>query len=165
MFLTPDLRVPWPEIREWRLLLLPEDGDSVVLPREKARELLERSERLEKERAELLPKFEEYRTRHPETVGVQFGKAYRLNPAEPRVSGGNHRAERALRPAVVARKISGGSRSGRGARVFAVLATVVQTLRLRSQDMIRDGLGVSRLGSGVGLLLGAPADRHGPSGA
>ena len=77
------------EIRDWRLLLLPEEGDSVVLPREKARELLERVERLEKEKAELLQKFEEYRKRHPETVGVKFGKAYVLKtPAEPRVSGG-----------------------------------------------------------------------------
>ena len=47
----------------------------------------------------------------------------------------------ALRPAVVARKISGGSRSWRGARVFAVLATVVQTLQLRSRDLIRGGPG------------------------
>ena len=57
------------------------------------------------------------------------------------VEGTNNRAERALRPAVVARKISGGSRSWRGGRVFAVLATVVQTLRLRGQDLIRDGPG------------------------
>ncbi len=56
----------------------------------------------------------------------------------PEVEGTNNRAERASRPAVVARKISGGSRSWRGARVFAMLATVVQTLRLRSQDLIRD---------------------------
>ncbi len=77
------------EIRDWRLLLLPEDGDSVVLSREKARELLERLERLEKEKAELLQKFEAYRKRHPETVGVKFGKAYVLKtPTEPRPSGG-----------------------------------------------------------------------------
>ena len=60
---------------------------------------------------------------------------------DPTVEGTNNRAERALRPAVVARKISGGSRSWRGARVFAILATVVQTLQLRSQDLIRDGPG------------------------
>lgn len=59
----------------------------------------------------------------------------------PEVEGTNNRAERALRPAVVARKISGGSRSWRGARTWAILATVVQTLRLRSQDLLRDGPG------------------------
>ncbi len=57
------------------------------------------------------------------------------------VEGTNHRAERALRPAVVARKISGGSRSWRGGRGFAVLAVVVQTLQLRGQDLLRDGPG------------------------
>ncbi len=41
------------EIRNWPLLLLPKEGDSVVLWREKARELPERRERLEEEKAEL----------------------------------------------------------------------------------------------------------------
>ena len=77
------------EAREWRLLLVPDHGDSVVLSREKARELLERLERLEREKAELEQKFEAYRKRHPETVGVKFGKAYTLkSPTEPRPSGG-----------------------------------------------------------------------------
>ena len=77
------------EIRDWRLLLLPEEGDSVVLSREKARELLERLERLEKEKAELEEQLMAYKKRHPETVGVKFGKAYVLKtPTEPRVSGG-----------------------------------------------------------------------------
>ena len=77
------------EIRDWRLLLLPEDGDSVVLSREKARELLERLERLEKEKAELEEQLVAYKKRHPETVGVKFGKAYVLKtPTEARASGG-----------------------------------------------------------------------------
>jgi transposase len=58
---------------------------------------------------------------------------------DPRVEGTNNRAERALRPSVVARKISGGSRSWEGARVFATLTTIVQTLRLRGQGFTRDG--------------------------
>jgi transposase len=61
-----------------------------------------------------------------------------LNPA---VEGTNNRAERALRPMVVARKISGGSRSWRGGKVFEILASVVQTLRLRGQDLVRHGPG------------------------
>ncbi|MGI0140306.1 MAG: hypothetical protein ACREBT_04050, partial [Thermoplasmata archaeon] len=52
-----------------------------------------------------------------------------------------NRAERALRPLVVARKISGGSRSWSGAKVTAVLASVIQTLRLRGQQFIKDGPG------------------------
>lgn len=59
----------------------------------------------------------------------------------PEVEGTNNRAERALRPMVVARKIFGGNRSGRGAKVFEVLASVVQTLRLRDQSLMAHGPG------------------------
>jgi transposase len=58
---------------------------------------------------------------------------------DPRVEGTNNRAERALRPSVVARKISGGSRSWNGARTFATLTSLIQTLRLRGQTLVRDG--------------------------
>ena len=43
------------------------------------------------------------------------------------MAGTNNAAERALRPAVVARKISGGSRSEKGARATAVLLSVLRT--------------------------------------
>ena len=80
------------EIRDWRLLLLPEEGDPVVLSREKARELLERLERLEKvekEKAELEERWVAYKKRYPETVGVKSGKPYALKtPTEPRPLGG-----------------------------------------------------------------------------
>lgn len=56
-----------------------------------------------------------------------------------RVEGTNNRAERALRPSVVARKISGGSRSWHGARTMATLTSIVQTLRLRGQMLVADG--------------------------
>ncbi|MCA1811389.1 MAG: IS66 family transposase [Thermoplasmatota archaeon] len=46
----------------------------------------------------------------------------------PHIDGTNNRAERAIRPLVVARKISGGSRSHKGARVRALLTSVQQTL-------------------------------------
>ncbi|MGI0068290.1 MAG: IS66 family transposase, partial [Thermoplasmata archaeon] len=55
---------------------------------------------------------------------------------DARVEGTNNRAERALRPLVVARKISGGSRSWRGARATAILASIIQTLRLRGQQFM-----------------------------
>jgi hypothetical protein len=46
---------------------------------------------------------------------------------DPAVASDNNAAERALRPAVVLRKITGGSRSERGARATAVLMSVVRT--------------------------------------
>jgi RNA polymerase subunit RPABC4/transcription elongation factor Spt4 len=57
----------------------------------------------------------------------------------PDVDGTNNRAERALRPPVVARKISGGSRSDRGAKIYEILMSVWRTLTLRGHDLITHG--------------------------
>lgn len=46
----------------------------------------------------------------------------------------NWRAEQAIRPAVVNRKVSGGNRSERGAQAQEILSSVVQTARLRDLD-------------------------------
>lgn len=46
----------------------------------------------------------------------------------------NWRAEQAIRPAVVNRKVSGGNRSERGATTQEILSSVVQTARLRDLD-------------------------------
>lgn len=46
----------------------------------------------------------------------------------------NWRAEQALRPAVVNRKVSGGNRSERGAQTQEILTSVIQTARLRDLD-------------------------------
>lgn len=46
----------------------------------------------------------------------------------PGVEPTNNRAERAIRPAVVVRKISGGSRSDDGAQAHAVMSTVVRSI-------------------------------------
>ena len=46
----------------------------------------------------------------------------------------NWRAEHALRPAVVARKVCGGNRSERGAQTHAVLASVLRTIQQRQLD-------------------------------
>jgi transposase len=48
--------------------------------------------------------------------------------ADPRVEPTNNRAERALRPAVVARKVSQCSKNDRGAGAFAVFTSVIRTL-------------------------------------
>lgn len=48
----------------------------------------------------------------------------------------NNAAERQIRPAVIVRKISGGSRSIEGAEVFATNFSVIQTIRMRNQPLI-----------------------------
>lgn len=48
----------------------------------------------------------------------------------------NNAAERSIRPTVVVRKISGGSRSNIGAETFAVNFSVIQTIRMRNQPLI-----------------------------
>jgi len=52
------------------------------------------------------------------------------------VDGTNNAAERALRPAVVMRKITGGSRSASGAQAWAVLASVMRTARQQGRDVV-----------------------------
>jgi transposase len=48
----------------------------------------------------------------------------------------NNRAERALRPAVIARKVSCGNKTERGKRTFEVLASVVRTWFQRGVDVV-----------------------------
>lgn len=48
----------------------------------------------------------------------------------------NNAAERQIRPAVVVRKISGGSRSTEGAEIFAINFSLIQTIRMRNQPLI-----------------------------
>jgi hypothetical protein len=48
--------------------------------------------------------------------------------ADPRVEPTNNRAERALRPAVIARKVSQCSKNTRGADAFAAFTSVIRTL-------------------------------------
>ncbi len=53
-----------------------------------------------------------------------------------KVAGTNNAAERALRPAVVMRKITGGSRSESGAQAWAVLASVMHTAQQQGRDVV-----------------------------
>ncbi len=57
----------------------------------------------------------------------------------PDVEATNNRAERAIRPCVIARKVSGGSRSDRGAHIYSVLMSVVQTLKLKGKSVVIHG--------------------------
>ena len=54
----------------------------------------------------------------------------------PGDSADNNAAERGVRPAVIARKISGGTRSATGSETFATLATLFGTWKLQSQNLI-----------------------------
>jgi len=55
---------------------------------------------------------------------------------DPAVPAENNRAERALRPLVIARKISFGSQSEQGLRTRSILMSVVNTIALRGGDVV-----------------------------
>ena len=48
----------------------------------------------------------------------------------------NNAAERAIRPVVVMRKITGGSRSAAGASAWAILASVMRTAETQGRDVL-----------------------------
>ena len=56
--------------------------------------------------------------------------------ADPRVPGDNNAAERSLRPCVVARKISGGTRSEKGSKTRTTLMTLFGTWKLQGKDLL-----------------------------
>ena len=55
---------------------------------------------------------------------------------EKDLDGTNNAAERALRPAVIARKISGGSRSKKGAKAWATLASLLRTADQQGKNLL-----------------------------
>lgn len=55
---------------------------------------------------------------------------------EPAAEPTNNRAERALRPAVIARKLSCGNKTARGKRCWEVLASLAATAQQRSEDIV-----------------------------
>ena len=59
---------------------------------------------------------------------------------DPQIEPTNNRAERALRPAVIARKVSQCSKSARGAQTFAAFTSVVRTLAKSGTGSLVDGL-------------------------
>ena len=58
----------------------------------------------------------------------------------PAIEPTNNRAERALRPAVIARKVSQCSKTQRGADAFAAFTTVIRTIAKRANTSIAQGL-------------------------
>ena len=59
---------------------------------------------------------------------------------EPRIEPTNNRAKRALRPAVIARKVSHGSQHGAGAQAFAAFTSVVRTLAKQGVESLVENL-------------------------
>jgi hypothetical protein len=59
---------------------------------------------------------------------------------EPLVEPTNNRVERALRPAVIARKVSQCSKNEAGAYAFAAFKTVIQSLAKRGAGSVIEGL-------------------------
>ena len=60
------------------------------------------------------------------------------------VESDNNRAERAIRPAVVTRKISGGNRSPKGTEALGIITSLIQTCKLQKRDFVQVGLEIIR---------------------
>ena len=69
----------------------------------------------------------------------------------------NNLAEREIRPAVIARKLSAGNRTEAGAETHAVLASVLRTCRRQGRDIVRMLCGLLRHGPGSIAEMPTPA--------
>lgn len=67
-------------------------------------------------------------------LAVEFPAVFTFLLEPEAIDATNWRAEHALRPAVVTRKVCGGNRSARGAQTQQVLASVLQTIHQRRLD-------------------------------
>lgn len=87
-------------------------------------------------------------------LGVQDDRGNLLRfLEEPQIEPSNNRAERALRPAVIARKVSQCSKNQAGAEAHAGFMSVLQTLKRRGEDVIE---GLSAIMRGQLLLIHSP---------
>jgi transposase len=71
----------------------------------------------------------------------------------------NNKAERALRPWVILRKICYGSRSAKGTKTFALLASVIDTCRLRKVNSLKflaESISAARKGILIDMISSAP---------
>ena len=67
-------------------------------------------------------------------LAVEFPAVFTFLFEPDAIDATNWRAEHALRPAIVTRKVCGGNRSERGAQTQAVLASVLRTIQQRELD-------------------------------
>jgi transposase len=74
-------------------------------------------------------------------IGLQHDRGHVLRfLRNPAIEPTNNRAERALRPAVIARKVSQCSKTKRGADAFAAFTTVIRTIAKKANTSIAQGL-------------------------
>ena len=81
----------------------------------------------------------DYDEPHAKRIGKRLRKFKKELTAflwEKDLEGTNNAAERAIRPMVVARKISGGSRSDKGAKAFATLASLLRTAGQQGKNLL-----------------------------
>jgi transposase len=67
-------------------------------------------------------------------LAVEFPAVFTFLLEPDSIDATNWRAEQALRPAVVTRKVCGGNRSERGAQTHAILASLLRTIQQRQLD-------------------------------
>jgi transposase len=128
----------WSEGRKYRSFCLsaPRFGAS-VFDRKRKRQELERKlyalaePHLEAD-ADLVPQATLARR-----IGLFLGELFTF-VEYPEVPDDNNAAERAVRPAVIARKVGGGTRSTKGTRVKADLMTLVATWKLQGKDPVAE---------------------------
>ena len=78
---------------------------------------------------------------HSWTESAQHDRHYHLRFLEdPQVEPTNNRAERALRPAVIRRKVSQCSKTDAGARTLEAFLSVIQTFKQRSPATVSQSL-------------------------
>lgn len=92
-------------------------------------------------------RWEELLAREPTAAGDRkfLGRMVHTAPhhfgcLEYRVEGTNNRAERAIRPAVVARKVSCGNKTERGARTWQVLVSLAVTAAQCGRDFLQEAV-------------------------
>lgn len=81
----------------------------------------------------------DYDEPHARRIGKRLAKFQKELTAflwDKDLDGTNNAAERAIRPMVVARKISGGSRSDKGAQAFATLASLLRTASQQGKNLL-----------------------------
>jgi hypothetical protein len=74
----------------------------------------------------------------------------------------NNAAERAIRPAVLVRKISAGNRSDRGASTHAVLTSIIRTCQQQGRDFLGTAVELLRQRTLVALRRRRPQGGRGP---
>ncbi len=68
---------------------------------------------------------------------------------DPNIESTNNRAERALRPAVIARKVSRCSKNAQGADAFAAFTSIIRTLARNRDQSLVEGLSLVFTGAPV----------------